>query len=113
MMILTMMGILLCRMTSTVGTTREKEKKRNLMVIVVDDLRPMFGAFGYDAVSAPHMNALASSGFVFHNAYCQQPVCGPSRNSFMTGRYPDQTRVWNFKVRKDRLSLSRVSVRPR
>ena len=34
----------------------------------------------------PHTDALARSGLVFNNAYCQQAVCGPSRASFMTGR---------------------------
>eukprot|EP00939_MAST-03C_sp_MAST-3C-sp1_P001298 g1298.t1 len=79
-------------------TKKKKEKKPNVVVIVVDDLRPMFDAFGYPHVKAPNMNGLAKDGFTFNFTFCQQPVCGPSRNSFMTGRYPDQTRTWNFKT---------------
>ena len=44
----------------------------------------------------PNIDKLAENGTVFNNAYCQQSVCGPSRNSFMTGRYPDRSRTWNF-----------------
>jgi hypothetical protein len=66
-------------------------------MIVMDDLRPMFPAFGYEGVSAPHMSRLAAHGLAFKNAYVQQAVCGPSRNSFLTGRRPDSTRTWNFK----------------
>lgn len=38
----------------------------------------------------------AQSGLTFWRAYCNQPVCSPSRNSFMTGRRPSTTKIWNF-----------------
>lgn len=46
---------------------------------------------------APHLQSLAARGTVFDRAYCNQPVCSPSRNSFMSSRRPDKTKVWNFK----------------
>eukprot|EP00940_MAST-03C_sp_MAST-3C-sp2_P000707 g707.t1 len=90
--------ILMCLIQWRDVNAQEPERP-NVVVIVVDDLRPMFDAFGYPHVKAPNMNKLAKDGgFTFNFTYCQQPVCGPSRNSFMTGRFPDQTRVWNFKT---------------
>ena len=32
----------------------------------------------------------------FENAYVQQSICSPTRNSFLSGRYPDKTKTWNF-----------------
>jgi iduronate 2-sulfatase len=42
----------------------------------------------------PNIDKLSATGMVFENAYCQQAVCGPSRNSFMTGRRPHHTMVF-------------------
>ena len=50
------------------------------------------GALGNKFVRTPHINALASQGTAFTSAYCQSPVCTPSRASFLTGRYPRTTR---------------------
>jgi len=52
--------------------------------------------YGQTDVHTPSMDRLAQSGVVFRHAYAQQAVCGPSRNSFMTGRRPDTTKTWNF-----------------
>ena len=46
--------------------------------------------------STPHIDALAKTGLVFERAYVQYSYCAPSRNSFMSGRRPDTSRVWNF-----------------
>lgn len=50
--------------------------KPNVLVVVVDDLRPMFGAYGDTVVNAPHLDALAAQSVRFRNAYVQQAVCG-------------------------------------
>jgi arylsulfatase A-like enzyme len=64
----------------------------NVLYLVSDDLRPELGAYG-SQVKTPNMDRLAADGLVFARAYCQQAVCGPSRNSFMTGRRPHRTNV--------------------
>lgn len=64
--------------------------------VIVDDLRPELGAYGLPDRSTPNIDALAAAGVVFDRAFAQIAVCGPSRNSFMTGRRPDRSQSWNF-----------------
>jgi hypothetical protein len=62
-----------------------------------DDLRTELSlAYNHPEVSTPHLDALTNKSMVFQNAYCQQPICSPSRNSFMSGLTPDHTQAWNF-----------------
>lgn len=73
--------------------------KPNILFIAVDDLKPILGCYGDEAVSSPRIDALAEQGTVFLNAHCQQAVCGPSRASLLTGLRPDSTQVWDLKTR--------------
>ncbi|XP_053931594.1 iduronate 2-sulfatase isoform X2 [Cuculus canorus] len=68
----------------------------NVLFIVVDDLRPVLGCYGDEIVKSPNIDQLASQSMVFSNAYAQQAVCAPSRVSFLTGRRPDTTRLYDF-----------------
>ena len=68
----------------------------SVLHIIVDDLRPELGAYGLPDRHTPNLDRLADGGTVFDRAYAQQAVCGPSRNSFLTGRRPDRSRSWNF-----------------
>lgn len=65
----------------------------NVLFIVADDLNCALGAYGDTLVHTPNLDRLAEEGAVFTNAHCQYPLCGPSRASFMTGLYADQTRI--------------------
>jgi iduronate 2-sulfatase len=73
---------------------------KNLLVLVTDDFRPFVKPWtsGKYGIKAPNVGRLASESTVFHNAYVQQAVCGPSRNSFLTGKRPDSTNVWTFRT---------------
>jgi arylsulfatase A-like enzyme len=51
------------------------------------------GVSGNSWVNTPNLNALATQGVLFDEAYCQSPICSPSRASFLTGRYPRTTGV--------------------
>ncbi len=65
----------------------------NVLFIVCDDLNNHVSTTGYRPISTPAFDRLAASGMVFRRAYCQYPVCGPSRSSFLTGLYPESTGV--------------------
>lgn len=68
----------------------------NILLIMSDEHAPMFsGAYGHPLVQTPHMDGLAEQGVLFENAYCNSPLCLPSRMSFMTGRYIHNIEVWD------------------
>lgn len=68
----------------------------NVLHVVFDDFRPDLPFYGQPFVHAPNLWNAANKSLVFDRAYCQIAVCSPSRNSFMTGRRPNATLVWNF-----------------
>ena len=74
----------------------EPEKPDNVLFIVVDDLRPELNCYGRTLIHSPHMDRLASGGVLFRNAYCNVPVCGASRASFLTGLRPTRDRFLTY-----------------
>ncbi len=94
---------LLLLITPSFAQTKTKATKPNVLFIAVDDLNNDLGCYGHPRVKSPNIDKLAKRGMLFHNAYCQYPVCNPSRSSFMTGMYPPQTGVLsnggNFRKR--------------
>jgi len=64
-------------------------RRPNVLIIVVDDLASRaVGAFGGDPQITPHIDRLAAESVVFENAVVATPLCTPSRNAFITGRWP-------------------------
>lgn len=72
-------------------------RRRPVVLVVADDFRPQVGAFGFDDVETPHLDRLVAGGVSFTRAYAQAPSCNPSRTSFLTGLYPDVTKVFYFE----------------
>ena len=107
-----------CHLKATVPTTDEKQPchgsssiirqnikpslpngVQNIVLIVVDDLRPELGSgtpYNQAEVLTPRLDEFASTSLTFTQAYCQFSHCSPSRNSFLSGRGPQTTGVYNF-----------------
>ncbi|XP_045480091.1 iduronate 2-sulfatase isoform X5 [Harmonia axyridis] len=70
--------------------------KPNVLFIIVDDLRPNLGCYDYGNAVTPNIDKLSSKSFLFYNAFCQQSLCAPSRNSFLTSRRPDSVQLYDL-----------------
>jgi len=73
-----------------------QNKAMNVLFIASDDMSYDLNTFGNPDVFTPNFDRLAERGVVFKNAYCQAPLCGPSRASLMTGYFPDKTGVFDL-----------------
>ena len=71
----------------------EAAPRPNILFIICDDLNTHVSPAGYDPIVTPTLTALAAESMNFRRAYCQYPVCGPSRASLLHGLYPLSTGV--------------------
>ncbi|WP_269520507.1 sulfatase-like hydrolase/transferase [Alteromonas sp. BMJM2] len=92
-LILVSSGVLLSTMTYASQT----EESPNIVVFLVDDLRPDLGVYGNTQVHTPNIDQLANEGVKFTRAYAQQAICGPSRVSIMTGLRPETTGLYTIR----------------
>ena len=83
------------------GTSGNRAVAPNVLLIAIDDLNDWVGCLGgHPQAQTPNIDHLASRGISFTNAHCQGPICGPSRASIFTGRYPHTTGIYLQPKRK-------------
>ena len=70
--------------------------KPNVLLILVDDLKPAIGCYGDAHAKTPHIDALAARGMRFERAYCNQAVCAPSRFTLMLGSHSTSTGLYGL-----------------
>jgi len=73
--------------------TISAQQRYNVLFIISDDLNNMLGCYGDRWARTPNIDRLAARGVRFDRAYCTFPLCGPSRNSMLTGLYPNSTGI--------------------
>lgn len=75
------------------------KRKPNIILILLDDMGCRdLSCYGSEFYETPNIDALASEGMLFSNAYASCPVCSPSRASIMSGKYPARVGVTDFLV---------------
>jgi len=88
----------------------QDDKKLNVLFIISDDLTTT-AMSGYEnpACHTPNLDRLASEGMRYTRTYCQYPVCGPSRASFMFGYYPSATETYGYVSGRENVGPERRS----
>lgn len=73
-------------------------EKPNVLLICVDDLKPVIGCYGDAQAKTPNIDRLAARGMLFEKAYCNQAVCSPSRNALLTSLRPQTLGIYELST---------------
>lgn len=93
-----------------VGNLYAQDEKMNVLFIISDDLTTTaLSCYGNEQSTTPHIDRLASQGTRFTRAYCQYPVCGPSRASMLFGYYPSATQTYGYVSGRENVGPNRQS----
>lgn len=72
---------------------QDAQRRPNILLLMADDLNNNLGCYGDPRAKTPYLDRLSARGVRFDRAYCQFPLCGPSRNCILTGLYPNSTGI--------------------
>lgn len=80
----------------SISTQGKSNDRPNVLLLLVDDLKPALGCYGDTAAKTPNIDRLAKSGIRFDLAYCNQAVCAPSRFTLMLGSHSTSTGLYGL-----------------
>ena len=71
-------------------------RRPNILLVMFDQLAPQsLPSYGHPVVKAPHLEQLSAEGVLFESAYCNSPLCAPSRFSMMAGQLASRIGAWD------------------
>ena len=90
------LSLLLCVSVCPREMQSAEAAKPNILLILVDDLKPTLGCYEDPVAKTPNIDALAARGMRFDLAYCNQAVCAPSRFTLMLGSHSTSTGLYGL-----------------
>jgi len=89
-------AVIVFGLSAVTAVTVAAAEKPNVLLICVDDLKPLLGCYGTPTIRSPSIDRLAARGVLFERAFANQAVCAPSRNALMTGLRPQMVGIYDL-----------------